>query len=39
MSNTHTMDLILKKFLSQESVEWSKDLSKAKDAVKEKPFS
>ena len=38
MSNTHTKELILKKFPIQENVEWSKIHSKAEDTVKEKPF-
>lgn len=38
-ADTHTMELILKKFPIQENIDWSKLLSKAEDTVKEKQFS
>ena len=38
MSNTHTMELILKKFPIQENAEWSIHLSQAEDTVQEEPF-
>ena len=36
MSNSHTMDFILKKFPVEERVEWSKHLARVKDTSKER---
>ena len=38
MSNSHTIEFILKKFPIQENVEWSKRLTKTEDAMNEKLF-
>ena len=38
MSNSQTMDFILKKFPIQEKVKWSEHLYKMKDAFKERKF-
>ena len=36
--NTHTIELILRKFLIQENVKWSEHLAKAGDTIQEEPF-
>ena len=38
MSNSHTMEIILKKFLLQENVKWSEHLAEMDARVREKPF-
>ena len=38
MSNTQSMELILRKFPIQGNVDWSKHISEAVDAVQEEPF-
>ena len=38
ISNTHTLEFILKKFLIQENVKWNEHLVKTEGTVKEKPF-